>query len=102
MTGGSTPDFTYSWTVPASSTGYYRYDEEDEGGGTTERDLVFTWHTSSLQIDLTQNTDSAIHMVGTILAGGAGTFALRWAQDVSSGNTITLKKHSHMILTELG
>ncbi|MCZ6775857.1 MAG: hypothetical protein O7D34_05320 [Ignavibacteria bacterium] len=101
VTGGSTPDFTYSWTFPASSTGHYRYNEVDEAGSTLEKDLILAWHTTSQQIDLTQNTDSGIHMVGTITADSSGTFALRWAQDVSSGNTITLKKDSHMLLTPL-
>lgn len=102
VTGGSTPNFKFAWTVPAGSTGSYRYNGIDEAGSVLERDLILDWDTSIPQIDLTQNTNEGVHMIGTILAGAAGTFALQWAQDVSSGNTITLLKHSHMLLTEIG
>lgn len=100
VTGGSTPNFHFGWTIPASTVGQYMYHEVDIAGSNLERGFELSYLTTP-EIDLTQNTASGIIFVGTAEFVNTGTFALQWAQSVSSGNTITLVENSHMTLTLL-
>lgn len=100
VTSGSTPNFHFGFTSPASTVGHYLYHEVDVAGSQLERGFELSF-AGTPEIDLTQNTTSGISFVGTVQFVGSGTFALQWAQSVSSGNAITLGENSHMVLSQL-
>jgi hypothetical protein len=43
-----------------------------------------------------------VHVQGTLEITGAGSFGVEWAQNVSSGSILRLKKNSSFTLTKIG
>jgi hypothetical protein len=98
-------DFKTQWTVPAGG---------DMAGFSHNLPSASTGTSGPVTLDVvTQGstpvgggsgvgTVMSMHVGAKVYAGSGGTFALTWAQDVSSLTATTLKQNSYMLLRPIG